>query len=46
MRDVEAVDNEIRLVALVRRSIVEQGGPLTSTVIDQLLDERNRIVST
>ena len=40
MRDPEAIDAELRLIALARRSIREQGGQLSSRQLDELLDER------
>lgn len=40
MRDREVVDSELRLVAAVRRAVVEAGGPAPDiAVVDQLLDE-------
>ena len=40
MRDREAIDSELRLIAERRRSIGEQGGQLSSRQLDELLDER------
>ena len=41
MRDVETIDSELRLVAMLRRAARERGGPLPSIdVADALLDER------
>ena len=39
MRDRKIIDSELRLLAAVRRSIREHGGP-SSCLIDELLDER------
>lgn len=40
MRDRETIDSELRLIALHRRSILEQGGQPSSQQLDELLDER------
>ena len=40
MRDRETIDSELRLIALRRQSIREQGGQLSSQQVDALLDER------
>lgn len=41
MRDVRAIDSELRLLVAVRHAIVSQGGPPPSLdLIDELLDER------
>jgi hypothetical protein len=40
MRDREAIDQELRLIALGRQSIREQGGRPSIREVDQLLDER------
>lgn len=40
MRDLDAIDSELRLLGAVRRSISEQGGQPSSRHIDELLDER------
>ena len=40
MRDRETIDSELRLLALGRRSIREQGGQPWSQRLDELLDER------
>jgi uncharacterized protein DUF732 len=40
MRDREAIDSELRLIALGRRSIREKGGQPSSQQVDELLDER------
>jgi len=43
MRDIEAIDSELRSVAAVRRRARELGGPLPLLdVVDALLDERLR----
>jgi hypothetical protein len=43
MRDIEAIDSEMRLVAALRQVARERGGPLPSIdVADELLDERLR----
>ncbi|WP_165703532.1 hypothetical protein [Mycobacteroides abscessus] len=42
MRDRDAIDSELRLVAAVRRTCAELGGAKpTTAVLDGLLDERN-----
>ena len=42
MRDIETIDSELRLVAVLRRAARERGGPLPSIhVADALLDQRN-----
>ena len=44
MRDIEAIDSELRLVAALRRAARERGGPLPSIdVADALLDERREL---
>ena len=44
MRDIEAIDSELRLVAALRRAARERGGPLPSIhVADALLDERSEL---
>ena len=44
MRDIETIDAEHRLVALLRQAARERGGPLPSiTVADVLLDERRAL---
>jgi hypothetical protein len=41
MRDIETIDSELRLVAVLRHAARERGGPLSSIdVADALLDER------
>ena len=40
MRNRETIDSELRLIALARRSIREQGGQPSSRELDELLDER------
>jgi hypothetical protein len=41
MRDIETLDSELRLVAVLRRAARERGGPLPKiAVADALLDER------
>ncbi len=40
MRDRETIDSELRLIALRRQSIREQGGQPSSQQVDELLDER------
>ena len=43
MRDVDAFDSELRLLAAVRRAIGERGRPMPNTEpIEQLLDETPR----
>ncbi len=40
MRDLDVIDSELRLLAAVRRTVVELGGPLPSIkLVDELLDE-------
>ncbi|MCA2253874.1 hypothetical protein JF710_11905 [Mycobacterium intracellulare] len=42
MRDFEAIESELRLVAAVRRALAELGSQMpATTVLDELLDERN-----
>jgi hypothetical protein len=43
MRDLDAIDSELRLIAAVRRSIREHGGQPSSRHVDELLDERNEL---
>jgi len=43
VRDVDIVDAELRLISAVRWSIRQQGGRVSSAVIDRLLDERNQL---
>ena len=44
MRDIEAIDSELRRVAAFRRAARERGGPLPLTdVVDALLDERREL---
>jgi hypothetical protein len=40
MRDRETIDSELRLIALRRQAVREQGGQLSSRELDALLDER------
>ncbi|WP_204801645.1 DUF732 domain-containing protein [Mycobacterium riyadhense] len=40
MRDRETIDSELRLIALRRQSVREQGGQPSSEQVDDLLDER------
>lgn len=40
MRDIDVIDQELRLLAAVRSTIREQGGQPTSSRVDALLDER------
>jgi hypothetical protein len=43
MRDIEVIESELRLVAIVRRSIRELSGVAPPTdILDSLLDERHR----
>jgi hypothetical protein len=47
MRDIEAIDCELRLVVAVRRTARERGGPLPLTdVVDALLDERRELTGS
>ena len=44
VRDIETIDSELRLVAVLRRAARERGGPLPSVdVADELLDERGEL---
>jgi hypothetical protein len=44
MRDIETIDSELRLVAALRRTARERGGPLPSIfVADALLDEHREL---
>ena len=44
MRDLDTIDSELRLVAVLRRAAHERGGPLPSIdVADALLDERSEL---
>ena len=40
MRDRDTIDSELRLLAAERRSIRERGGELSTSRVDELLDER------
>jgi len=43
-RDIETIDSELRLVAALRRTARERGGPLPPMdVADVLLDERQAL---
>lgn len=42
----EVIDSELRLLAAVRRTVAEEGGLAPDIeVVDELLDERNRVAS-
>ena len=44
IRDIQAIDSELRRVAAFRRAARERGGPLPLTdVVDALLDERREL---
>jgi len=43
MRDLDAIDSELRLLAAVHRSIREHGGEPSSRQVDELLDERREL---
>jgi hypothetical protein len=43
MRDLDKLDDELRLVFVVRRAIQAEGGRPSAEVADELLDERNRL---
>jgi hypothetical protein len=44
MRDLETIDSELRLVAVLRRAAGERGGQLPSIAVsDALLDERHEL---
>jgi hypothetical protein len=40
LRDLDTIDSELRLLAVVRWSIREHGGEPSSRHVDELLDER------
>jgi hypothetical protein len=40
MRDRDTIDDELRLLAAVRRSIRQHGGEPSSRQVDEVLDER------
>jgi hypothetical protein len=40
MRDLDAIDSELRLLVAVHRSIRDHGGEPSSRQVDELLDER------
>jgi hypothetical protein len=41
MRDLDIIDSELRVLAAVRRTVAELGGPVPSArLVDQLPDER------
>jgi hypothetical protein len=42
VRDLDGIDDELRLLAAVRRSIRRQDGEPSSRPVDELLDERLR----
>jgi hypothetical protein len=45
MRDIDTIDSELRLVAMLRRAAWERGGPLPAIdVADALLDERHELI--
>jgi hypothetical protein len=47
MRDLEAIDAELRLVALLRRAARERGGTMPSIAeADALLDERRWLTAS
>jgi len=42
-RDREVIDSELRLLAAVRRTVAEEGGPMPDVrTIDELLEERQQ----
>jgi hypothetical protein len=45
-RDCDSIDSELRLLAVVRRSIREHGGEPSSRQVDELLDERNELAGS
>lgn len=45
VRDLDAIDRELRLLALLRAKTKESGGRPSTRVIDQLLDERQELTS-
>jgi hypothetical protein len=40
MRDFDIIDADVRLLAVVRRTIAEYGGVPSIRLVDELLDER------
>jgi len=44
-RDVDAIDRELELLAAVTASIRRLGGRPSMALIDELLDERSRLVN-
>lgn len=45
VRDLDVIDRELRLLALVRAKTKESGGRPSTRVIDRLLDERQEAAS-
>jgi hypothetical protein len=43
MRDLDAIDSELRLLAAVHRSIRDHGGEPSSRQVDELLDWRREL---
>jgi hypothetical protein len=43
MLNVDTIDDELQLLAVVRRAIRNEGGEPSSTVVDRLLDERHHL---
>jgi hypothetical protein len=46
MRDRETIDSELRLLAVVRRSICAHGGDPSTRQVDELRDERNELTGS
>lgn len=40
MRDIDDIDRDLRVLSLIRNELRELGGVGTTTLADQLLDER------
>jgi hypothetical protein len=45
MRDIEAIESELRLLAAVRWSIRAHGGEPSGRQVGELLDERNELAT-
>ncbi|QZH65044.1 hypothetical protein [Mycolicibacterium farcinogenes] len=45
MRDLDVIDRELRLLALLRAKTKESGGRPSTRLIDRLLDERQAVTS-
>jgi hypothetical protein len=40
VRDLEVIDQELKLLVVVRAAVRREGGRPTTTTVDKLLDER------